>query len=401
MREQGVNGHVEMAAAFALAGFEAVDVHMSDLAAGRQQLDAFQGLVACGGFSYGDVLGAGRGWAKSILFNHALRDAFQRFFRPPRSLCAGCVQRLPGAVGPARDYSRHRRTGRICAQPFRAVRGAPEPGGDRRIAIVVFCRACTAAVCRWPPRTAKGGHCFSRARATSRRAVALRYVDARRYAGRSSIRKILTVHRKALPACVIEDGRITIMMPHPERTLRAVNFSWAPGDWQGAFAVDAHVPQCPQLGSRRMSETSRSENSPNHVSYAPGRADDPVVSVDAVRLHALVLPSAFLHGVPVRMALDGLLRLVLGEQFYNVIRQPGPRLPVPGANPHPVHLPRRLYASRWVLSSTRWSYGYGLPLLFGLVMATEQRLLHKLVVLLVGYLVIMPGADCGAFLGMP
>lgn len=94
LREQGVNSHVEMAAAFHRAGFDAVDVHMSDLLAGRRGLEAFQTLVACGGFSYGDVLGAGEGWAKSILFNSRVRDEFETFFHRPQTLalgvCNGC-----------------------------------------------------------------------------------------------------------------------------------------------------------------------------------------------------------------------------------------------------------------------------------------------------------------------
>ncbi|HAD42440.1 MAG TPA: hypothetical protein DCF97_04865, partial [Plesiomonas shigelloides] len=81
LREQGVNSHVEMAAAFDRAGFDAIDVHMSDILGGRINLQQFQSLVACGGFSYGDVLGAGEGWAKSILFNAQARDQFESFFR--------------------------------------------------------------------------------------------------------------------------------------------------------------------------------------------------------------------------------------------------------------------------------------------------------------------------------
>ena len=94
LREQGVNGQVEMAAAFTRAGFDAFDVHMSDLARGRVALGDFQGLVACGGFSYGDVLGAGEGWAKSILFAPRLRDAFAAFFARADTfalgVCNGC-----------------------------------------------------------------------------------------------------------------------------------------------------------------------------------------------------------------------------------------------------------------------------------------------------------------------
>ena len=94
LREQGVNGHVEMAAAFDRAGFKAVDVHMSDLLSGRVSLDAFKGIVACGGFSYGDVLGAGEGWSKTILFNNKVRDEFERFFHRNDTfslgVCNGC-----------------------------------------------------------------------------------------------------------------------------------------------------------------------------------------------------------------------------------------------------------------------------------------------------------------------
>ncbi len=91
LREQGVNGQTEMAAAFDRVGFSAIDVHMSDLLAGRVQLDDFKGLVACGGFSYGDVLGAGGGWAKTVLYNPELREAFNRFFFREDTLRWACV----------------------------------------------------------------------------------------------------------------------------------------------------------------------------------------------------------------------------------------------------------------------------------------------------------------------
>lgn len=107
LREQGVNSHVEMAAAFDRAGFAAIDVHMSDLMAGRYNLNDFNAMVACGGFSYGDVLGAGGGWAKSILFNPQLRDQFSQFFANENTLslgvCNGCqfistlAEIIPGA----------------------------------------------------------------------------------------------------------------------------------------------------------------------------------------------------------------------------------------------------------------------------------------------------------------
>ena len=112
LREQGINGQVEMAAAFDRAGFEAVDVHMSDLATGHRRLNEFAGIVACGGFSYGDVLGAGRGWANNILFHEALRDAFGRFLADPNTfalgVCNGCQtlsalrELVPGGTQAAR-----------------------------------------------------------------------------------------------------------------------------------------------------------------------------------------------------------------------------------------------------------------------------------------------------------
>ncbi len=113
-----------MAAAFDRAGFEAVDVHMSDLIAGRTELAAFNGLVACGGFSYGDVLGAGRGWATSILEREALRDAVRRVLRARRQLHAGRVQRLPDAQPAEGADSRRRALAALPAQPQRAVRSA-------------------------------------------------------------------------------------------------------------------------------------------------------------------------------------------------------------------------------------------------------------------------------------
>ena len=107
LREQGVNGQIEMAAAFHLAGFNAVDVHMSDLAEGRASLNSFQGLVACGGFSYGDVLGAGRGWAQSILFQDSLREQFSSFFGERGQVCVRGLQRLPNVICTKDYYSWH------------------------------------------------------------------------------------------------------------------------------------------------------------------------------------------------------------------------------------------------------------------------------------------------------
>jgi phosphoribosylformylglycinamidine synthase len=230
LREQGVNGHVEMAAAFALAGFEAVDVHMSDLAAGRQQLSAFQGLVACGGFSYGDVLGAGRGWAKSVLFNAALRDTFEEFFaRPDRfalGVCNGCQalaamrEIIPGtAAWP--EFVRNR------SEQFEA-----------RLSLVEVMPSASLFFAgmhgsRLPVATAHGeGRALFAGGVERPPGVAVRYVDADGEPA-DSYPANPNGSPEGITGLCNEDGRITIMMPHPERTLRAVNFSWAPDNWQG------------------------------------------------------------------------------------------------------------------------------------------------------------------------
>ena len=120
LRDQGVNGQNEMAAAFTRAGFTAVDVHMSDVLLGQEDLSAFQGLAACGGFSYGDVLGAGGGWAKSILFNDTARDAFSAF-SAGTDICPGGLQRVSDAVPVAGLDSRGGALSAVCPKPQRAL----------------------------------------------------------------------------------------------------------------------------------------------------------------------------------------------------------------------------------------------------------------------------------------
>ena len=129
LRDQGVNGEVEMAAAFDRAGFEAHDVHMSDIIAGRVSLAGFRGLAACGGFSFGDVLGGGEGWAKSALYNARARDEFSAFFARPRHLRARRVQRLPDDGGDEGADPRRRGVAAIREERVRAVRGAAGDGG--------------------------------------------------------------------------------------------------------------------------------------------------------------------------------------------------------------------------------------------------------------------------------
>jgi phosphoribosylformylglycinamidine synthase len=231
LREQGVNGHVEMAAAFDMAGFDATDVHMSDLAEGRYRLEGFAGIVACGGFSYGDVLGAGRGWAKSILFHDDLREQFARFFHDDRKfalgVCNGCQMLsalkdlIPGADAWP-DFTGNRSEqfeGR-----FSLVRIEESPS--------VLLAGMAGSV--MPVVTAHGeGRADFPGGPPGEQHVALRYVDSL---------GVATEHYpenpNGSPAGITglcnTDGRVTVMMPHPERTLRGANFSWAPAQWGDA-----------------------------------------------------------------------------------------------------------------------------------------------------------------------
>jgi phosphoribosylformylglycinamidine synthase len=228
LREQGVNGHVEMAAAFDLAGFDATDVHMSDLAEGRRSLDQFAGIVACGGFSYGDVLGAGRGWAKSILFHEDLRDQFGRFFNDGNTfalgVCNGCQMLsalrdlIPGAdswpdfIGNRSEQFEGR---------FSLVRVEESPS--------ILLEGMAGS--RIPVVTAHGeGRADFPGSPASEGLIALRYVD-----NHGTATEHYPENPNGSPSGVTglsnPDGRVTIMMPHPERTLRGINFSWAPPEW--------------------------------------------------------------------------------------------------------------------------------------------------------------------------
>jgi phosphoribosylformylglycinamidine synthase len=228
LREQGVNGQIEMAAAFDLAGFRAIDVHMSDLLDGRAELSAFQGLVACGGFSYGDVLGAGRGWAASILFQAQLRDQFETFFarndRFALGVCNGCQMLsalkdiIPG-TGAWPDFVANR-SGQF----------------EARLSLVKVTESASLffngmAGSLLPVATAHGeGRAKFRGRLLPQSQVALQYVGASGVAAENYPQNP-NGSPEGITGMCNTDGRITIMMPHPERTLRTVNFSWAPPQW--------------------------------------------------------------------------------------------------------------------------------------------------------------------------
>ena len=232
LREQGVNGHVEMAAAFHMAGFDTVDVHMSDILSGRTGLDQFRALAACGGFSYGDVLGAGEGWAKSILFNARARDQFTAFFQRPDTLalgvCNGCqMMSNLGEIIPGTDH--WPRFQRNLSEQFEArlvmveITDSPSVLFDgmagSRLPVVIS--------------HGEGRADFSRQGNTLPPAplASLRYVD---HHGQPSEAYPFNPNGSAggLNGFTTPDGRFTIMMPHPERTFRREQFSWYPDDGQ-------------------------------------------------------------------------------------------------------------------------------------------------------------------------
>lgn len=232
LREQGVNGHVEMAAAFDKVGFNTVDVHMSDLLAGRVDLQDFEGLVACGGFSYGDVLGAGGGWAKSVLFNPKLRDQFESFFNRESTfslgICNGCqmLSQLAPLIPGADNWPRfHRNVSEVFearAVNVRVEKSVSVLLQDMQGSILPI------AVAHGEGRVvASNEHLAS---LNSNDQVTLRYVDS---LGQPTQHYPLNPNGspEAITGVTSKDGRATIMMPHPERNFRALQHSWKPEDW--------------------------------------------------------------------------------------------------------------------------------------------------------------------------
>jgi phosphoribosylformylglycinamidine synthase len=233
LREQGVNGHVEMAAAFTRAGFAAYDVHMSDLFSGRFKLSDFKGLVACGGFSYGDVLGAGEGWAKSVLFNAALRDQFSEFFVREDSftlgVCNGCqmVSNLKSLI-PGAEHWPHFVRNR--SEQFEARLSLVKVEASPSILLSGMEGShMPIAVAHGEGRAEFADEKVLTA-AEFAGQVALRFIDnnletAARYPANPN------GSPAGITGLTSADGRATIMMPHPERVFRAVQCSWAPNDW--------------------------------------------------------------------------------------------------------------------------------------------------------------------------
>ncbi len=245
LREQGINGQVEMAAAFDRAGFECVDVHMTDLLSARIDLADFAGLVACGGFSYGDVLGAGSGWAKSILFNNRLRDMFSAFFSRPETftlgVCNGCqmVSQLKSIIPGAEAwpvFTRNR------SEQFEARYVEVEV---MRSPSVLF-RGMEASLIGIAVAHGEGFANFSQQGSldtvNEQNLATLRYVDGR---GRPTMRYPQNPNGSigGLTGLTTTDGRVTVMMPHPERGFRSLQLSYRPaaycegeaGPWMRLF----------------------------------------------------------------------------------------------------------------------------------------------------------------------
>lgn len=227
LREQGVNGHIEMAAAFALAGFDCVDVHMSDLISGRVDLADFKGLVACGGFSYGDVLGAGSGWARSILFNDKLKGMFKAFFERPDTfslgVCNGCqmLSQLKDIIPGAEGWPKFVKN---ISEQFEARLATIELEDSPSI----FFKGMAGS--RLPIAVAHGeGRVWTDGFTPS--ICAAHFVDGY---GKATTRYPFNPNGSigGQTAFTTTDGRATIMMPHPERGFRACQLSYNDGTFK-------------------------------------------------------------------------------------------------------------------------------------------------------------------------
>ena len=229
LREQGVNSQMEMAAAFMRAGFTAVDVHMNDLISGDDSLGNYQGIAACGGFSFGDVLGAGGGWAKSILYQSILRDEFAAFFERDDSfalgVCNGCqmLSHLRELIPGADDWPTFRRNK---SEQFEARLSLVEVTDSPSI----FLAGMAGSHIPIATSHGEGQAVFADEESQASARVALRYID--NY-GETAREYPANPNGSADGICGLsnDDGRVTIMMPHPERVARTTQNSWHPDNW--------------------------------------------------------------------------------------------------------------------------------------------------------------------------
>jgi len=240
LREQGCNSQVEMAWAFDRSGFEAWDVHMTDLQSGVADLSGFQGLVAVGGFSYGDVLGAGEGWARSILFNAQLSDQFSQYFGRSDTfalgVCNGCqmMAALAPMIPGAQDWPRFtRNVSEKYEARFSMVEVLESPS--------LFFKGMVGAHIPVAVAHGEGFANFSRQGNVDKVLSALRYVDHR---GQATETYPLNPNGSpgGLTSVTTADGRFTVMMPHPERVTRNVMMSWSPESWGPKDTKGAYTP---------------------------------------------------------------------------------------------------------------------------------------------------------------
>jgi phosphoribosylformylglycinamidine synthase len=233
LREQGVNSQTEMAAVFTRAGFDAYDVHMTDILSGRMRLGRFHGLVACGGFSYGDVLGAGEGWAKSILFNPRAREEFAAFFAREATftlgVCNGCQmlsalkELIPGADAWPR-FVRNR------SEQYEARLTLVRVPPSQSVLLAGMHHSVLPIVVAHGEGRAEFDSGSSAESLIARRLVTLQYADNR---DRPTEKYPCNPNGSALGLAGLcsADGRVTSVMPHPERVFRTVQHSWAPKEW--------------------------------------------------------------------------------------------------------------------------------------------------------------------------
>jgi len=228
LREQGINGHVEMAAAFDKAQFEAIDVHMSDILSGRTSLQHFKGLVACGGFSYGDVLGAGRGWANSILYNSRAKDDFSAFFDRDDSftlgICNGCqmISNITDIIPGSQHWPTFERNK---SEQFEARFSSVEIQKSRSI----FLSGMQGSIMPIAIAHGEGRVSFKGGKSTNN--LVLKYVDhwgipTQQYPHNPN------GSENAIAGVCNDSGQVTIMMPHPERVSRTIQNSWHPSEWE-------------------------------------------------------------------------------------------------------------------------------------------------------------------------
>ena len=234
LREQGVNGQIEMGAAFDRARFDAIDVHMTDIIEGRVDLSSFNALVACGGFSYGDVLGAGGGWAKSILFNDSVRQSFENFFASPNTLtlgvCNGCqmISLLQDLIPGADNWPRFERNR---SEQFEGRVSLVRIEETNSVFLEGMAGSCFPIAVAHGEGRADFGSAELQQSLVDSNGIAMRFADnygntAAKYPANPN------GSPDGIAGISSADGRVTIMMPHPERVFRASQNSWHPNDWQ-------------------------------------------------------------------------------------------------------------------------------------------------------------------------